>query len=328
MAATLAWLAAFTAHPAAAQSGESEMSLAEVQQELARMSDSAGAAFVRVNALRQSFVEQPDGLLTEGGVHVQYPTVSVTEEELRRVRRAIRRARAALTREFGAAGSRLLEGDTWQITTTTAASRRRSVRIRLGTNETSAVIGFPLATHTISQIAIRRASVRALALHPAIAAFARGAPVLAPANEQYYTARRELVAGRSGPARRCATGSLPACDDLLSDDPARWHDGEPPKLGRLQPVTRAVHGSMVALAIQLRGEAALDALRAGGPADAEPVALLAGIVGLPREEFLRQWYTQVLDESRRHAVPSLPLSLTSLAWCGMVMVVVGRRRPR
>jgi hypothetical protein len=302
--------------------------LAQVRQQLARMADSAAAATRRLKEAQQRAVVQPDGAFTEAGVQVRYPTASVSEAELNRVRRAIRHARSTLEREYGDAGIALLDGDEWRVSTTATGTLRPSARITLGENATSTLTTFPFSVRNISAMALRRASVRALALHPAIATFAAGAPVLSDADEQYYTARRQLVAGRSGPARRCAAGNLAACDGLLGEDPTKWHDGDPPRGVYSRPVTRAVHGSLVAFAIERKGAVVLDALRAGGPADAEPIAVLARIAELPRDEFLAQWHARLLAESRRHAAPSFPLAATSLAWCGLLLVIVGRRRPR
>lgn len=307
-----------------------ELEIIRVRQLLAQMAESASAANDRAQEARRSATDQPDGSFTEGGVHVTYPTASarMTEAEINRVRRSIRAARRQLERQYGAAGVALLEGDEWQIRTSIGGTRRPSARIELGDGGIAVVTQFPFATRDLTDAALRRASNRATALHPAIARFADGAPVLSDEHAQYYVAHRQLVGGRSGPARRCAAGNLTACDGLLSNDPTRWHDGELPQSGRLEPITRAVHGSVVGFAIGLKGAAVLDSLRAGGPADAEPITLLARIVGLPRDEFLAQWHARMVAESQRHAAPALPLSVTSLAWCGLILVIVGRRRPR
>lgn len=322
----LAVLGLLAAQPARAQDARE---IAEVRAQLARMADSVQAAGIRLKEMKERVTVQPDTAFTEGGVRVQYPAAEVGETELNRVRRAIRDTRSQLEREFGAAGSALLDGDEWKVTTTISQTRRPSVRITLGENATSTVTTYPFSTRNISRVALRRASVRAVELHPAIAAFASGAPVLSDPREQYYTARRQLVASRSRPARRCAAGQLAACDAILGNDASKWNDTavERGVLAR-RPVTRAVHGSLVAFAIELKGAAVLDALRAGGPADAEPIALLAEIVGVPRDAFLAQWHARLLVASQRNAAPSLPLTVTSLAWCGLVLVIVGRRRPR
>jgi len=343
----LAALSAVAVPSAKAQTAE----IAEVRQQLAQMLDSVSAANERLQEVRRNATDQPDASFTEGGVRVQYPSASegISAAELNRVRRAIRDALRHLDRTYGAAGTALLEGDEWQIRTSVGSSLRPAARITLGNQGVSVLTKFPFVTRDVTEAALRRASNRAVALHPVIAGFAGGADVLSDSRAQYYIAHRQLALGRSGPARRCAAGNLTACDGLLSNDPARWHDGEPPRGGRLQPVTQGVHGSVVAFALELKGAAVLDSLRAGGAAAinpptpegaaidaptpsgasaAEPIALLAQIVGLPREEFLAQWYARMLAESRRHAAPSLPLSVTSLAWCGLILVIVGRRRPR
>jgi len=307
-----------------------ELEIIQVRQLLAQMVDSASAANNRAQEARRNATDQPDGSFTESGVRVTYPTASagMSEGEINRVRRSIRAARRQLERRYGTAGVALLDGDEWQIRTSVSGARRPSARIALGDGGIAVVTQFPFATRDLTDAALRRAGNRATALHPAIARFAGGAPVLSDERAQYYVAHRQLVGGRSGPARRCAAGNLTACDGLLSNDPTRWHDGDPPRSGRLEPITRAVHGSVVGFAIGLKGAAVLDSLRAGGPADSEPIALLARTVGLPRDEFLAQWYARMVAESQRHAAPSLPLSVTSLAWCGLILVIVGRRRPR
>jgi hypothetical protein len=321
------------AGPTARTSGAAgELTITQVRQQLNLMVDSVSAANERVLEARRNATDVPDGSFTEGGVRVTYPTASegMTEAEINRVRRAIRAAVKQLERRYGSAGVALLEGDEWQIRTSIGGTLRPSARITLGDGGIAVLTQFPFTTHDVTDAALRRANNRAAALHPAIARFAGGAPMLSDAREQYYVAHRQLVRGRSGPARRCAAGNLSACDGLVSNDPTRWYDGEQgtPQSGQLAPITRAVHGSIVGFAIELKGAAVLDSLRNGGSADAEPIALLARIVGMPRDEFLAQWYARMLAESRRHAAPSLPLSATSLAWCGLILVIVARRRPR
>jgi hypothetical protein len=189
----------------------------------------------------------------------------------------------------------------------------------------------PLDIDQLSQLAQRRAAQIAVALHPAVNDYVGAASRLDTDPLYFYFAQRQLAISPSARARRCAQGMLAACRDVLSTDATRWYDpgqtGDAALRARL-PFTHDVRSSLLSLAIELDGPAVLRTLRAGGPASADPIAVMAGAVDRTPDELLAAWQVKRADAAGERAAPSVPLAATSIVWFGLFLVAASRRRPR
>lgn len=321
--------------PAAATVAQ-DATAAAARAKLATLRDSLRASQERVQAIREAVLAELDSSMTIENIRVVYPSREFVPSERERVRDAIARTRAALTELVGPDGPALLDGDEWTVFTRRGRfGTASSVTIRLGPSEGDAITyasRLPLDIELLDRLAQRRAAQIAVALHPAVEGYVRAASRLDTDQLYFYFAQRQLAVSQSARANRCAEGILAACRDVLSMDPRRWYDAgdpQPTSGGRVMlPFTHDVRASLLTLAVELDGPAVLRTLRAGGPASADPIALIASAVDLSADELLEAWQAKRRDAAGRRAAPSVPLAATSLIWTGLLLVAVARRRPR
>lgn len=91
------------------------------------------------------------------------------------------------------------------------------------------------------------------------------------------------------------------------------------------PYNASVRGSLLAHAVELGGIGAV--ARASERPEANSLALIVHISGVPRDSLLSSWHRRTfsaLDEHRRRT--EFPLFLTSVAWSGLLLLAAFRRK--
>lgn len=186
-------------------------------------------------------------------------------------------------------------------------------------------------------------------------------------DDEWYVIGRDLSLSWSSVGRRCAAGNLSACTTLLAPfDSAnaldRYFDrsdyrmlgstAELPAnadsathaLRRLcregvdsacAPVVRKVRitdptgaqfrGTLAAHAFELAGDSAI--VRLGTAPRGASLPLLAHVAGTTPEALVQSWRARVARGLTEGRVGSGTLALTTAAWCGLFLLIIGRRRP-
>ena len=302
-------------------------SATEVRAELQATRDSGAAARAELDRLRELVTLNPDTVLVEQGVRVHYPREQFDAAAQAAMRRAIRGAIGRLERRFGSAGTALMDNEEWTLRLVTRGPNDRMIDIRFQPGDQGLnLMRLPLAAGAVADRIYRQMSLRAAALHPAVDRFALGAPVLDVYKRQYRVALQQLARSSSTPARRCAQGVLTACQIVLGPVESLLFDESSTEYRRA--FTSAVAGSVVAFALDLGGSAVLDSLARGGTADENAVAVIAATIGLTESELVARWNARLRETSAERAAPSLPLAATTVLWCSLFLVIVGRRRPQ
>jgi hypothetical protein len=185
--------------------------------------------------------------------------------------------------------------------------------------------------------------------------------------EEWFIAGRDLSLAWASVGRRCAAGTLTACETLLapfdsanaldryfdrSDHRMLGSTGELPAnadsatfaLRRLcrdgvdtactrlvrqvritDPTGSGLRGTLAAHAFELAGDSAIVRLATAPPGT--PLPLLAHVAGTTPEALVRSWRERLARGLTEGRIGSAALALTTALWCGLILVVIGRRRP-
>lgn len=113
--------------------------------------------------------------------------------------------------------------------------------------------------------------------------------------------------------RRCSEGADTACARVVGLMRPR------------DPISRLLRETLAVHAFELAGPESVG--RLPGAPSGDFIGTLAHVAGIPRDSLVRSWHARVLA-SRRAGVASMPVAgLTTLAWCGLALFGVARRRP-
>jgi hypothetical protein len=184
---------------------------------------------------------------------------------------------------------------------------------------------------------------------------------------EWFIASRDLSLAWASVGRRCAAGMLSACETLLAPFDSvnaleRYYDrsdyrmlgsiGELPlnadsathALRRLcrdgvdsacAPVVRKVRvgdptgarfrGTLAAHAFELAGDSAIARLATAPPGP--PLPFLAHVAGTTPTALVQSWRDRMTLGLTQGHTGSVALATTTVLWCGLVLMVIGRRRP-
>lgn len=318
------------AHAAAQDIRAIEDSLSAMRERVADARQQLAAAEFRLRAL-------PNDSLVLSGAKLLFNSADLPQAERRRLAKAFARAERELRRDLGDDGATLLAETRWQIIVSQRPGMFERPYVSLvplfrrnagPSASPSAVLRFPIAQGSVSYLVKNGAAERLVARHASLTSWLGGSLNMRNSDEIYYAASRELALRGNGRSRRCIRGDIEECAIIL--DPTRsdeWHAGEPEGGRRLPPASHAVRESVLHFVIQRAGSSLLPTL-AAAPDTADPIGLLAQVVGLSRNEMLTQWQATVAGGGMTRAEVSPRLALSSLFWVVVFGFIALRRRPR
>lgn len=236
-----------------------------------------------------------------------------------------------LEARFGASSAALVDTVPWQVV---LRPRGQSVSIsaRSGEGSTAAPLGLPLNAMSVQRFALARAGGQLRQLHPSLSAFVRADIALGEDSLALRLARRSLALGASTVGRRCAAGGTVACKAVMTDargEAAKslWYASDDPKISVRYPFSAQVRASLVSHAITAAGPDALVRLQSAPP-DASALEVLARVAASTPEGLLQGWTEAMLAVPPNVGAPLGPITVSTLAWCGLLFALVIRRRPR
>lgn len=305
---------------------------AELAAGIARLQDSIKAVQELIRAERARESLSLDDSLVSDGVVLLFPSTALTEGDRSTLRAGIAAAKATLVAKYGNEAARLLEGEVTSINFRRNANRSDAYATftdgRNANNYIGRVFDMPLKVAAVERYLLGRASQRLVLRDPVLQAFAGASFSLTPDERAFYIARRNLTVSPSSIARRCAEGSLSACRSVLDvrHPEKRFAAGDSVPRNNV-PVPQGVHGSVVAVAVEIGGFKTLQAIGTNGGLD-EPVAILADVAGVSPDSLLRAWSNRLSASGSAEVTPSLPFTAAVVGWCGIFLLAATRRRPR
>lgn len=315
---------------AAASANDQATALAEVRARVDALRDSVRIAKAAYDRARADITASLTDTLTVGTRRVLIAPHTLSDADIAALREALERHEAELRERFGPSASALLDSIPWQLTRRPGG---RSVSITARADEgapTVAPFTLPLDREALQRFARSQAGVRARTLHPALPRFVGGELTLTPDSTQIRLAKRSLALGSSSVGRRCALGAVGSCRALLTDatgDAAKslWYAADDEAASLRYPYSAHVRSSFGAHALSLGGADAINRLQAADR-NADPLSVLATVAGMSPDAVIESW-TKALDATDGTArAPMLPITLGTLAWCGLLVVVATRRR--
>lgn len=306
--------------------------LDELRAKRQELQDSIRASTERLEAAESAARTVPDTAMVVAGVTVRFPRADFPTADRRRLRRAVEEVATSLQQRYGEEGLVLLSGDVWVLSAPIPPNPKGpiiAIHVETGPRASaSAISELPLQGDRIRALALSRASQRAIEKSFVIRDYVGPSLLLEADARTHYFAYRALATSVSSPARRCARGVIADCHSIL--DPSavtRWFDP-----GDLEPGVRptalagAVRASLLKYALELGGDTALRALRAGTGTHTAPLGAIAELARIPLDDLVAQWQIKIASAADQRAGLRLPLAFTSLAWGGLLLVLSTRRR--
>lgn len=304
----------------------------DLARDIAALRDSIKVTQALLNERANRLALTADDSLTADGVTVLFPRAALTASDEEAVRAGLAQAKRDLNARYGAGAERLLDGDFWNVRVAGQRDGRYDVA-SLQAGRRNAVgggraIALPVKPEAVKVFALARAGTRLLERDPKLSAFASGSFTFASDEPALHVARFRLAVSNSSVARRCADGVLRACRLVLNPNESdRWFAPGDSVRGNGRPIPKAVHGSLVTVAMELGGARAMNALGESHDLD-EPVAILAKAAGITPDSLLVAWDSRLRTASVSRARPALSFAASAVAWWGIFLLAATRRRPR
>ena len=307
-----------------------------------------------------------DGEVRSGGRVVRYRKAQISPRDSARVAAGLELGRAQLAARFGDAGAALIDTATWVITGGRTRQRWITELYRQrDPNGARATLPRPISPAAVADFVLAQAGDRLTATTPALRGFS-GWTAFLPDQVPSDEIARRLATSWAATGRRCATRAVAACKVVLAPfDAAAGYDhyfdasdvqavvtsarlpGLPDSafsVARRQclkgkdascaliidrivptdPFGSSVRGSLLAHAIAVGGEDALARLTA--QPDGPPITILATVAGLSEDALIASWHAKLFSSVTHGVTGAIPAFLTTLAWCGLLLLVSLRRR--
>lgn len=307
-----------------------------------------------------------DGEVRSGGRVVRYLKAQITPGDSSRVAAGLELGRALLASRFGDAGTALIDTATWVITRGRTKQRwiaeLYAPRDPTGARVT---LPRPISSATVADFVLSQAGDRLTATTPALGSYA-GWTAFLPERVPSDEIARRLATSWAATGRRCAVGAVAACkvvlapfdvaagfdhyfdasdvravvtsarlpglpDSAFSVARRQCLDGQDSSCARIiyritpaDPFNTFVRGSLIARAIALGGKDALARLAA--QPDGPPIAILARVAGVSEDALIESWHAHLFASLTSGVSGAVPAFLTTLVWCGLLLLVSLRRR--
>lgn len=308
--------------------------------------------------------------LQVAGIRLKLSDTTFTDADTAALAQGIRQAIQGLTARYGPGIDAFVDRRAWNAYTSRAGRFvTRSVALMPpGGNGADRNEWFrPLDPDRVAAAVERHISYAISGRVRELRAYPSGALLRGMSETEWFIASRDLSLAWASVGRRCAAGTLSACETLLAPfDSAnaleRYFDrsdyrmigstGELPlnadsathALRRLcrdgvdsacapvvrqvrisDPTSAALRGTLAAHAFELAGDSAIIRLTTAPPGS--PLPLLAHVAGTTPTALVQSWRERMALGLTQGRSGSAALAITTAFWCGLALLVIGRRRP-
>lgn len=308
--------------------------------------------------------------LQVAGIRLKLSDTTFTDADTAALARGIRQAIERLTARYGPGIDAFVDRRTWNVYTGRAGRfvTRSIVLMPPGGNGADRNEWFrPLDPDRVAAAVESHISYTITGRVRELRAYPSDALLRGMSEKEWFVAGRDLSLAWASVGRRCAAGTLSACETLLAPFDSvnaldRYFDrsdyrmlgstGELPlnadsathALRRLcrdgvdsacAPVVRKVRigdptsapfrGTLAAHAFELAGDSAIARLATAPPGS--PLPLLAHVAGTTTTALVRSWRDRMAWGLTHGRIGSVAVAITTVLWCGLLLVVIGRRRP-
>lgn len=324
------------------------------------------AVLVRQRQLNEFGRFDGDGEVRSGGRVVRYRTSQISPRDSARIAAGLELGRAQLAARFGDAGTALIDNDIWVITAGRTRQRWIvELHPQRDPNGARATLPRPISPASIADFVLAQAGDHLTATTPALRGYS-GWTAFLPDQVPSDEIARRLATSWAATGRRCATRAVAACKVVLApfDDAAGYDHyfdasdvqavvtsarlpglpdsvfsvarrqclkGSNAACSRIidrivptDPFGSSVRGSLLAHAIAVGGADALARLAARP--DGPPITILAAVAGLSEDALIASWHDRLFSSVTHGVTGAIPAFLTTLAWCGLFLLVSLRRR--